>query len=702
MNLSTPIKDIKKIPPKYQKKLKKLGINTLRDLLFHFPHRYENFSKIIPISELKLNSPACVKGVIKSIENLKTHRRRFVVTQAIISDSSGSIMAVWFNQPFLVNVLQKGDEVFLAGKLVLSKEGPYFQNPIYERITPSKKFFLHTGRIVPIYPETEGISSRWLRFIIYPILQKLGREVPEILPDFILQQLKLLPVQKALFEIHFPSSLKTAEQARHRFAFQELFLLELFMLKKKYQRYQKKAPAMSIKIDLIKDFVDALPFSLTNDQKKVAWQILKDLEKDVPMSRLLQGDVGSGKTVVATIVALNVAKSLYQVAFMAPTEILAKQHFETLGNLLKDFNVNIGLLTSKKDLLISKKLKNQTIEISKKRLLEKTQKGEIDILIGTHSLIQDKVKFNKLGLVIVDEQHRFGVEQRAKLVQGSKSKMGNLIPHLLSMTATPIPRTLALTVYGDLDISIIKEMPKGERKVKTIVVAPQKRKEAYDLIRKEIKKGRQAFVICPRIEANKESNMEMKTVKEEYEKLSKKIFPDLKVAMLHGKMSSKEKERVMKDFKNRKTDILVSTSVIEVGIDVPNATIMIIEGAERFGLAQLHQFRGRIGRGGDMSYFILFSETRSKKTYQRLKALEKIKNGLELAEIDLNLRGPGDFLGKRQWGIPDLAMASLNDLELVEAAREMAKETLEKDFSLNSYPFLKQELEKFGKEVHFE
>jgi len=426
---------------------------------------------------------------------------------------------------------------------------------------------------------------------------------------------------------------------------------------------------------------------------------LKDMEKKIPMSRLLQGDVGSGKTVVATISALNCAKNGYQVAFMAPTEILAKQHFETIHNFLKNFNLNIGLLTSKSDRFFSKKLKNEVVEISKRKLIEFTEKGEIDILIGTHALIQDKVKFKKLGLVIVDEQHRFGVEQRAKLCKQSKTKE-RLIPHLLSMTATPIPRTLSLTIYGDLDISILDEMPRGKRKVNTVIVPPKKREKAYQLIKEEIKKGRQAFLICPRIEPGEKS--EIRAVKEEYKKLKEKIFPEFEVGMLHGKLSSKEKERIMKDFREGKINILVSTSVIEVGIDIPNATVMIVEGAERFGLAQLHQFRGRIGRGGEESYFFLFCESSSRSTQKRLKALVETDDGLKLAEVDLKLRGPGDFVGKRQWGIPNLAMEYLSDLNLIKTTREAAKEILEQDIYLKKYPLLRKELEKFKGLAHLE
>ena len=704
MSLSLPLAEIKWIQKRYLKRLKKLGIETVRDLLFHFPHRYEDFSQISQISQIKINQRFCIKGRITKIENIRTHKKGLILTQAIISDKSGSVKAIWFNQPFLKNVLKKDTYLLLAGKLTIGKNESYLQNPIYEKIKdpdiqPFDPSLTHTGRIIPIYPETEGLTSRWFRFAIKRVLKKYLVSLKEPLPEFILKKYNLLPIREAILQIHFPSNFELANKAKERFAFQDLLILQLFVLEQRIKRYKEKSVSIPIKIETVKKFVDSLPFKLTRAQKKAAWQILKDMEKKIPMSRLLQGDVGSGKTIVVTIAALNCAKNGYQVAFMAPTEILAKQHFETVHNFLKNFNLNIGLLTSKSDRLFSKKLKNEVVEVSKRKLIELTEKGEIDILIGTHALIQDKVKFKKLGLVIVDEQHRFGVEQRAKLCKQTKTKE-RLIPHLLSMTATPIPRTLSLTIYGDLDISILDEMPRGKRKVNTIIVSPKERQKAYQLIEKEIQKGRQAFVICPRIEPGEKG--ETRAVKEEYKKLKEQIFPDFEIEMLHGKLSSKEKERIMRDFKEGKIDILVSTSVIEVGIDIPNATVMIVEGAERFGLAQLHQFRGRIGRGGEESYFFLFCESSSRKTQKRLKALVETDDGLKLAEVDLKLRGPGDFVGKRQWGIPDLSMEYLSDLNLVETTREAAREILEQDIYLKKFPLLKRELEKFKGLVHLE
>jgi len=698
--MKTPVSDIKKIGPVYAKRLKKMGIQTAGDLLFHFPNRYIDFSKIKKISDLKINEPACVKGTIESIENEVSYRRRMTITKAMIKDDSGMIGVTWFNQPYLKTSLKIGDKVCLAGKITISKQGAYLSNPIYEKISMPEYDLTHTARLVPVYQETRGITSRWLRYMIKPLLLALKDKLPETLPQEIIKQNNLLDLKKALYQIHFPDSLKQAEAAKKRFAFEELFFLELFVLSKKQELQELDSIAIPVNLGKIQDFVKSLKFKLTKSQKKVSWQALKDLEKQMPMSRLLQGDVGSGKTIVAALVALNVIKAGYQVAFMAPTETLSKQHFKTLADFFHGFKVNIGLLTSKTDKYVSKKL-NQPIEISRKKLLEDTLDGKINILIGTHSLIQDKVKFDNLAFVVLDEQHRFGVKQRAKLC-----KKHSTIPHLLSMTATPIPRSLALTIYGDLDLSLIDEMPQGKRKITTKIVKDTERESAYQLIRDEIKKGKQAFVICPRIEKSENQDdktgwANVKSVKQEFEYLSEKVFPKLKLAMLHGKVPTIEKSQIMKQFQRGKIDILVSTSVVEVGIDIPNATIMIIEGADRFGLAQLHQFRGRIGRKGDESYCLLF-HSKDTAAPRRLRSLAKIENGLELAEIDLKLRGPGQFLGTKQWGLPDIAMNALDDFSLVEKTRQAAKEILETDPKLKKHPLLKKRVKKFQEKIHLE
>ncbi|MCH8244354.1 ATP-dependent DNA helicase RecG, partial [Patescibacteria group bacterium] len=528
----------------------------------------------------------------------------------------------------------------------------------------------------------------------------------DTLPASLLKEQNLPSFNNALKAIHFPNNKKDAELARKRFAFEELFFISLFVLTERKKLSEAKAPVVAFAPDIIKRFTSKLSFELTDAQKKAAWHILKDMEKPRPMNRILQGDVGSGKTVVAAMASLAAVKAGFQVALMAPTEILAQQHFKTVGESLAPFRITIGLLTGKTDRFISPKLPNDSIEISRKKLLEKVKEGTIDVLIGTHALIQDKVKFNNLALVIIDEQHRFGVKQRKKLQPKIK-----LIPHFLSMTATPIPRTLAMSVYGDLDPTIIDELPKGRKKVETKIVAPEERKKAYEFIAKEVKKGRQVFVICPRIAAPEEgeprlakggARTELKTVKEEYEKLSKDIFPDFEVAMLHGKMGAPEKEQIMRRFKRGKTDILVSTSVVEVGVDIPNATVMLIEGADRFGLAQLHQFRGRVGRAQHQSYCLLFSESNAPKTKQRLKALLESENGFQLAERDLQLRGPGDFSGNKQWGLPDFVMENLANLPLVEKTREAAEKLLEKDLTLKNHPQLKKRVGELRERLHLE
>jgi len=716
MDLFSPIEQITGVGTVLQKRLKKLGIRTVGDLLFHFPHRYEDFSKLVPIAKVKADQTCTIRGKVLEIGIVRVWKRRMTIVTAVIEDQTGSIKATWFNQPYLTNILKENDEVFLSGKIALNKKGVYISNPSFEKDDPEKPL-IHTGGLVAMYPETQGITSRWLRSVIKRVLMLLGNNLPETLPIQILKENNFLPINKAIWQAHFPDSLSLAEAAKKRFSFEELLYIELFVLRERMKLSKEKAFSVPIKLETVQDFVKSLPFKLTDDQRKSAWQVLKDMEKPRPMNRLLQGDVGSGKTVIAAIAALNTAKNGYQTAFMAPTEILAKQHFKTVFDVLKDFNLSVGLMTGKEDKIYSRKLKNDTIDISRNKLL-KMIKGEINpytkklntklnILIGTHALIQDKVKFGKLALVVVDEQHRFGIEQRARLCAPDHQR---IIPHLLSMTATPIPRTLALTVYGDLDLSLITQMPKGRKKIITEIIEPEKREGAYQFIREEIKRGRQIFVICPRIENKKKTESEndfnpwsdVKAVEEEYEKLSKNVFPDLKVSMLHGRMKSKEKEKIMKDFKGKKTDILVSTSVVEVGIDIPNASVMMIEGAERFGLAQLHQFRGRVGRSEYQSYCFLLTTSPDQLNRRRLKALVESDSGFKLAEKDLEIRGPGELSGTRQWGVPDLMMNSLRDLKLIEKTREIAKSILQEDPSLKKYPLLAERLTNFREKIHLE
>jgi len=706
LTLDSKIEQVKRIGPRYLKKLHHLKINTVRDLFFHFPYRYDDFSAIIPISQLKEGQTATVQGEIIEIKNTRLFRRHLVLTEALAKDQGGTIKSVWFNQPYLAETLKKGKVVNLSGKLVFRKKALCFSNPAYEVINKAET--THTGRLVPVYHETVGLTSRYLRYIIKPILY-LGGQIKEFLPSQIKKEFQLMDFGQAISQAHFPNDLAQAGQARARLSFNELFLMQLTTLKQKKEFAQEKSIAIPFDQELIKPFVAGLPFKLTKGQKIAAWEVFQDLAKPQPMNRLIDGDVGSGKTIVALMAALAVVKNDYQVALMAPTEILAKQHFETGKKFLNGYGIKIALLTGS----TAKTFLKREVKTTKSKIKKEVREGKINLIIGTHALIQKDLFFKNLALAIVDEQHRFGVFQRAALQRRihqipdglpASPAGGATTPHLLSLSATPIPRTLALTIYGDLDISIIKELPRGRKKIITQIVASSQRKKAYDFVRQQIKQKKQAFVICPLIEeseklAAKNGAIDLKSVTQEYEKLKQDIFPDLKISMLHGKMKPPEKEKIMAEFKKRKADILVSTSVVEVGVDIPNATVMLIEGADRFGLAQLHQFRGRIGRDKDQAYCFLLIESAVGKTNQRLKALLTAKNGFELAEKDLAIRGPGDFIGLRQWGQPDLIMASLKDIELIKKSRLAAKFVLDNGL-IN--PAITKYLNSLQKIIHLE
>ncbi|MBU2082377.1 ATP-dependent DNA helicase RecG [Patescibacteria group bacterium] len=682
--LDAEIQNIKYFGPAAAKKFAKLNIKTVGDLLYHFPFRYDDFSSFTPIAELQFNSQATVRGTILSAKNINIFKRRMTLTEAVIEDESGAIKSVWFNQPYLLNQFKSGRQINISGKVSLNKKRHCFSNPAYEFVSKEP---LHTGRLVPVYPETHGLTSRWLRLGIKPLL-RFANQIADILPDDLKKTYHLPNLEYALSQIHFPETLENAELAKKRFAFEELFILQLFMAMERLKLQKQNAPAIKFDEGMAKKFVASLSFNLTDDQKKSAWQIIQDIQQNKPMNRLLEGNVGSGKTIVAAMAAYFAALSDYQTAFMAPTEILSRQHYEKIWPLLNNFGIKVGLLTSSEAKISGNK-------ISKKEFTGKIAAGEIPIVIGTHSLIQKNVDFKNLALVIIDEQHRFGVNQRAALTRRKTT-----IPHLLSMSATPIPRTLGLTIWGDLDLSIIEEMPKGRKNIITKIAPPAERDKVYEFIKSEIKKGRQAFIVCPLIEESE--TLAVKAVKKEYERLQKEIFPELKIGLLHGRLKPKEKEKVMSEFLVQNLDILITTSVVEVGIDVSNATVMMVEGADRFGLASLYQFRGRVGRSEHQSYCFLLTDSPSEKTNERLKAIETAQSGFDLAEKDLEMRGPGDFIGVRQSGLPDLAIASLTDAKLIGETREAAKKILRESPNLKNYPLLANKVLEFQNRIHFE
>jgi len=839
LTLNSPIKEINRIGAATAGKLRKLGIATIEDMIFYFPFRYDDFTRLTPIADLKIGQSANIIGQIELIKNKRSHRRRMYITEALVSDETESVKVIWFNQPYIARNLRIGDWVSLAGKVDGDITGACFKSPVYEKIpplsplvrgaerkapfplytkeaekkilqlsfrrgtekinppnplyakgekmkipltsrlafAPVKRAFIkedkkeeppyppcqggrygevgayrviHTQGLVPNYHLTANLTHKQLRFLISQVIG-LANKIIDWLPEGIIRRLKLLKLNIALKNIHFSKKWEDVNEARRRLAFNELFLIQL--QSQIIRRDAKSCVSTPIKFfeAETKEFVNNLPFKLTDAQRRVAWDILKDIGQTKPMARLLEGDVGSGKTIVALIAMLNCALNNKKAVIMVPTEILANQHFNLICKLLEGFNINIGLVTrSDKKLNYESEIMNNSDGENKNKKIHNSKFiiHNSNIIIGTHALIHDKIKFKDLVLAVIDEQHRFGVEQRKMLMEKSGHKKA--IPHLLSMTATPIPRSLALALYGDLDISIINQMPLGRKKIITKVVAENNRNQAYAFIREQIKSGRQVFVICPlidvsdplrlsyseasplrlsyseasplrhsyseasplrhsyseasplRLSYSEASKLGVKSVKEEYKKLDEIIFPDLPIGMLHGRMKAREKEGIMKKFLDNKIKILVATSVVEVGVDVPNASIMMIEGADRFGLAQLHQFRGRVGRSVHQSYCFLFTNNQSEKTLMRLKALIDNFDGFSLAKEDLKFRGPGEVYGTAQKGFPELKIATLFDYELMKMAKEEAERLLEKDGSLSVWPALKEELSKKEKIIHLE
>ncbi|OGF27748.1 ATP-dependent DNA helicase RecG [Candidatus Falkowbacteria bacterium RIFOXYB2_FULL_34_18] len=686
LDLNSQLRNIHGVGKSIASRLKKIGLETIEDLLFYFPFRYEDYSRQAKISELQTGTNVNIVGAIELIHNKKSPRKRISITEAIISDQTDQMKIIWFNQPFISKNLKPGDMVSLSGKVEQDYTGIIMKSPNYEKITNNQS--LHTQGLIPMYHLTANITQKQIRFLIKQIIH-LSSLLTDWLPKETIRRQGLLSLKEAIWNIHFPKNFSDTEQAKKRLAFNELFLIQLRSQIIKNDIAGKTAESIKFKEKETQEFVKNLPFQLTDDQKKASWQVLQDMEKEKSMSRLLQGDVGSGKTIVAVIAMLNTALNKKQSVLMVPTEILAGQHFNSVCKILKNFNLKIGLISR------TAKMANFDIKSEKKKDIPRKIAEGAQIIIGTHALIQEKIKFKNLALTIVDEQHRFGVAQRKTITE--KSGNNKTTPHLLSMTATPIPRSLALALFGDLSVSVINEMPKGRKPIITSIITETNRAQAYEFIKKEIKAGRQAFVICPLIDIS--DNLGVKSVKEEYEKLDKNIFPDLKINMLHGKLKAEEKNEIMEKFLQNKTNILVSTSVIEVGVDMPNATIMLIEGADRFGLAQLHQFRGRVGRSNIQSYCFLSSDNNGQKTLDRLHSMVKYNSGFDLAKIDLKFRGPGEIYGIAQTGFPELQIASIFDYPLIETVDTEVKTIIDK---LDKYPFLQEKIKKFQEEAHFE
>lgn len=703
-----------------KKALKRLKIFSVKDLLFHFPTRYSDISEIKKISELVPGEVATIFGKLSKLKTKKGFRTKIPMAEGEAEDLSGKIKITWFNQAYLAKMLQDGESVKLTGRVTKGKNGIYFANPEVEKLPDmpidshdtlfKRKEKAEEGLTYPIYPETRGITSRWFYHSIEKILrERTIDEIEDYIPSEILKKYNLPTLRTALIWMHMPRNKNDAESARKRFAFEEVFCIQLERQHDKHE--YRKNKSFSIKKDEkeVKEFLKRFPFEPTASQIRAIETILSDMSKDFPMSRLLEGDVGSGKTAVAATGAYLTVRERpngqnfgnLQVAYMAPTEILAAQHFESFIKYFKHLPINIGLITGSGCRKFPSKLNPEGwTDISRAQLLKWVANGEVPILIGTHALIQKSVKFKNLALCVIDEQHRFGTAQRRKFV-----RKDNIAPHLLSMTATPIPRTLALTIYGDLDLSLLDEMPAGRKQVLTEIITPPKRDETYEKIKEELKNGRQVYVICPRIfepDREKELALNVKSAVEEAKRLKKEVFKEYEIGVLHSKMSKDKKEAVMKEFEDGKIDILCATSVVEVGVNVPNATVIIIEGAERFGLAQLHQLRGRVIRSSHQAYCYIFAEAKSEKTIDRLKALKTAKNGFELSELDLALRGAGELSGSKQWGITDLGMEAIKNIKMVEAARTEAAIVIEKDPELAGFPLLKERVREKAGEFHFE
>jgi ATP-dependent DNA helicase RecG len=708
-----------------KKALHRLKLFSVADLLFYFPVRYSDISTVMNIVDLTGGENATVYGKISKLKTKKAFKTKIPMAEGEIEDMSGKIKITWFNQAYLAKMIKDGEMVKLTGKVTEGKHGIYLANPEVEKI-PNMPIDRHdtlfkndgknnVGFSYPVYAETRGITSKWFYHAIEKIFkEKTLDNIVDYIPEEILKKYHLPTLKTALVWIHTPKDKNDAESAKKRFAFEEVFCIQLERQHDKFEYRKNKSFQIIPNPKELKEFLSRFPFEPTNSQKDSINTILSDMGRNFPMSRLLEGDVGSGKTAVAATACYLAVKQRpindkgerqtfgnLSVAYMAPTEILATQHFESFIKYFKHLPIQIGLITGSGCRKFPSKTNPENwTTISRAQLLKWVANGEIPILIGTHALIQKSVKFKNLALVVIDEQHRFGTAQRRNLV-----RKDDIAPHLLSMTATPIPRTLALTIYGDLDLSLLDEMPLGRKKIITEIITPNKRDETYEEIRKELKAGRQLYVICPRIfepDPEKEMALNVKSAVEEAKRLKKEVFKEYEIGVLHSKMTKEKKEAVMQEFTDGKIHILCATSVIEVGVNVPNATMIIIEGAERFGLAQLHQLRGRVIRSSHQAYCYIFADAKTDKTIARLKALKTAKNGFELAELDLSLRGEGGLSGSKQWGITDLGMEAIKNIKMVSAAREEAIKLIEEDPELSGYPLLKLKVKEKTKEFHFE
>lgn len=668
MRLDTPLTHVKGVGPKTGEQLAAAGLRTVGDLIHFLPRKHEDFSLVVPIAQIRPGKVS-VKGLFSNVSTRRV-RRGMAVTEAVLSDDTAKVPVVWFNQGYRTEQLKNGGEWLVSGEFGLQRQRYQIVNPSVEHV---KEMAVSGGRIIPVYPAIKGLKSQLVRKILLE-LKPLILSLRETLPPEVIEREKLFSRAEAVYAMHFPENFEQVEKARDRLGFEEVFALMLAGQLNRADNAALESHAIPFNANDAKDFVERLPFQLTDAQRVAAWESIQNLEKGEPMNRLLQGDVGAGKTVVAGLVSYIAARSGYQTAFMAPTELLATQHADTLSRLLEPFDMRVGLLVGSLN------------AAKRKPLLEAIANGACDVVIGTHALFQDKVAFHELGFVVIDEQHRFGVEQRQKLLAKSHK-----MPHLLAMTATPIPRSLQLTIYGELDISILNQKPANRKPIQTEIISQNSRAQMYQKVEMELKAGRQAYVICPRIE---EGDDEQKSVQAEVKRLRQAVFKDKRIGMLHGKLAAEEKDAVMRDFAAGDLDILVSTTVIEVGVDVPNATVIIIEGADRFGLAQLHQLRGRVGRSDLQSYCYLVPST-SAKPSERLRELEKSNDGFYLAERDLELRGPGEIYGRAQSGALNLAVARISDTKLLKRTQDTALWWLKNGGELLQYKQLMAEVERY-------